>query len=105
MRKSRFADTYHAWRARGCRRVRRRGFCKSATLDEIRKHDYVLTPGALRARQEDDGEPFAKMARLAAQWRSGRSGTAGCDRANLGPWAFNAALNSALEPTHTKRYV
>src|SRR5690606_31164558 len=38
------------------------GFCKSATLDEIRsKHDYVLTPGRYvgAAAQEDDGEPFA----------------------------------------------
>ena len=48
------------------------GFCKSATLEEIRKHDHVLTPGRYvgAAPQEDDGEPFAeKMARLATQWR------------------------------------
>ena len=48
------------------------GFCKSATLEEIRKHGHVLTPGRYvgAAPQEDDGEPFAeKMARLAAQWR------------------------------------
>ena len=48
------------------------GFCKSATLDEIRKHGHVLTPGRYvgAAPQEDDGEPFAeKMACLAAQWR------------------------------------
>lgn len=45
-------------------------FCKSALLDEIRQHDYVLTPGRYvgAAEQEDDGEPFAeKMARLTAQ--------------------------------------
>ncbi|GIV82643.1 MAG: hypothetical protein KatS3mg051_1997 [Anaerolineae bacterium] len=36
------------------------GFCKSATLDEIRKHGHVLTPGRYvgAAQQEDDGEPF-----------------------------------------------
>ena len=48
------------------------GFCKSATLEEIRKHGHVLTPGRYvgAAPQEDDGEPFPeKMTRLAAQWR------------------------------------
>ncbi len=46
------------------------GYCKSATLEEIRQHDYVLTPGRYvgAAEEEDDGEPFAeKMARLTAQ--------------------------------------
>ena len=46
------------------------GFCKSVKLDEIQKHDYVLTPGryvGAKAELEDD-EPFAdKMARLTAQ--------------------------------------
>ena len=45
------------------------GFCKSATLNDIRKHDYVLTPGRYvgAAEQEADGEPFEdKMARLTA---------------------------------------
>ncbi len=43
------------------------GFCKAATLDEIRGHDYVLTPGRYvgAADVEDDGELFEeKMARL-----------------------------------------
>ncbi|PJK12223.1 restriction endonuclease subunit M [Lysobacteraceae bacterium NML120232] len=46
------------------------GFCYAATLDDIRKHDHVLTPGRYvgAAEQEDDGEPFAeKMQRLTAQ--------------------------------------
>ncbi|SCZ65311.1 class I SAM-dependent DNA methyltransferase [Thiohalomonas denitrificans] len=46
------------------------GFCKSATLEEIEKHDFVLTPGRYvgAEAQEEDGEPFAeKMARLTAQ--------------------------------------
>jgi type I restriction enzyme M protein len=36
------------------------GYCKSAKLDEIRKHDYVLTPGRYvgAAPLEDDGIPF-----------------------------------------------
>ena len=48
------------------------GFCKSATLDEVRKHGHVLTPGRYvgAEAQEDDGEPFEdKMKRLAAEWR------------------------------------
>ena len=48
------------------------GFCKSATIDEIRKHGHVLTPGRYvgAAPQPDDGVPFEdKMSRLAAQWR------------------------------------
>jgi type I restriction enzyme M protein len=42
-------------------------FCKSATLDEVRRHQYVLTPGRYvgAQAQEDDGEPFEeKMQRL-----------------------------------------
>jgi type I restriction enzyme M protein len=45
------------------------GFCKSATLDEIRGHGHVLTPGRYVGAEavEDDGEPFEeKMARLAS---------------------------------------
>ena len=46
------------------------GFCFSAGLEDIKKHDYVLTPGRYvgAEEQEDDGEPFAqKMQRLTAQ--------------------------------------
>jgi type I restriction enzyme M protein len=45
------------------------GFCKSVKLEEIRSHDYVLTPGRYvgAAEIEDDGEPFEqKMNRLTA---------------------------------------
>lgn len=60
------------------------GFCKSVTLEEIRKHGHVLTPGRYvgAAEQEEDGEPFAeKMARLAAQWREQRAEAARLDAA------------------------
>ena len=46
------------------------GFCKSATLDDIRHHNHILTPGRYvgAAEIEDDGEPFEeKMARLTAE--------------------------------------
>ncbi len=45
------------------------GFCKSATIDEIRQHGYVLTPGRYvgAAEIEDDGIPFEeKMSELSA---------------------------------------
>ena len=68
---SRIADTYHAWR-NGGDYADVPGFCKSASLEEVRKHGHVLTPGRYvgAAPQEEDGEPFQeKMTRLAAQWR------------------------------------
>jgi type I restriction enzyme M protein len=45
------------------------GFCKSAALDDIRKHSHVLTPGRYvgTGAAEEDDEPFAeKMQRLVA---------------------------------------
>ncbi len=63
------ANTYHAWQS-GTDYTDEKGFCFSAKLADIQKHDYVLTPGryvgAIEAEQ--DSEPFAeKMARLTAQ--------------------------------------
>ena len=46
------------------------GFCKAATLEEIAKHGFVLTPGRYvgAEEQEEDGEPFAeKYPRLLAE--------------------------------------
>jgi len=66
---ARVADTFHNWKkGKGYEDVP--GFCKSETLDKIKEHDYVLTPGRYVgvAEAEDDGEPFAeKMARLTSQ--------------------------------------
>lgn len=66
---SRIAQTYHAWRgekeAGEYKDVP--GFCKSATIEEIRTHGHVLTPGRYVGAEdiEDDGEPFdEKMKRL-----------------------------------------
>ena len=66
------AGAYHAWRGKRGRYEDVAGFCKSATLDEVRAHDHVLTPGRYVgvAPQPEDDEPFQeKMARLAAEWR------------------------------------
>jgi type I restriction enzyme M protein len=66
------AGTYHAWRGDpdAGEYQETPGFCKSATLEVIRQHGYVLTPGRYvgAPEQEEDDEPFeAKMARLVAQ--------------------------------------
>ena len=66
------AGTYHAWRGEeGAGEYEdEAGFCKSATTDEIRKHDHILTPGRYVGIEEveDDGEPFEeKMERLTGE--------------------------------------
>ena len=86
------ADTYHSWRSGACANDELSvmsdesktqhsklnthhsaayadvpGYCKSATLADIRKHDFVLTPGRYvgAAPLEDDGIPFeTKMAEM-----------------------------------------
>ncbi|HHX8458561.1 TPA: type I restriction-modification system subunit M [Vibrio diabolicus] len=68
------ADLYHAWKTgaevNGIAYEDQAGFCKSATLEEIKKHDFVLTPGRYVGAEEesDDGVPFGeKMATLTAK--------------------------------------
>jgi len=69
------ADAYHAWRGDKDCKVKYEdvpGFCKSATLDDIRHHGHILTPSRYVGVKEveDDGEPFEeKMARLTAELR------------------------------------
>ena len=62
-------SVYHAWR--GEKNYGKYedvlGFCKSANLQEIEKHNFILTPGRYVGvlEEEDDGEPFEeKMAKL-----------------------------------------
>ena len=56
------------------------GFCKRTTLEEIREHGNVLTPGRYvgAEAQEDDGEPFEEKItrlteRLADQMAEGKT--------------------------------
>jgi type I restriction enzyme M protein len=66
----RIAQTYHAWRTGEGAYADEPGFCKSASLDELAHHGYILTPGRYvgAADIEADGEPFEeKMERLAAK--------------------------------------
>ena len=71
---AKIAGTYHAWR--GDQAAGKysdvAGFCKRASLEDIRKHGHVLTPGRYVGAEaaEDDGEPFEeKMKRLTATLR------------------------------------
>ncbi len=71
---ARVAGTYHAWRGdKGAAEYADvPGFCKAATLDEIRSQGHVLTPGRYVGAEaaEQDDEPFdEKMRRLATTLR------------------------------------
>ncbi|PJR62506.1 type I restriction-modification system subunit M [Raoultella sp. T31] len=77
------ADTYHAWRSTPeelAERIKRgdsqlaqyedqAGFCKVATIAEMKANDYVLTPGRYvgAAEQEDDGVAFETKMRELSQ--------------------------------------
>ncbi|HPB51582.1 MAG TPA: class I SAM-dependent DNA methyltransferase [Myxococcota bacterium] len=99
---ARIADTYHAWRGEpvaapgdvpvgladgggvgqggGYQDIP--GFCKSASLDEVRKHGHVLTPGRYVGAEavEDDGIPFEeKMSVLVAKLRAQQAESARLD--------------------------
>ena len=83
---ARIADTYHAWRGEkeAGKYADVPGFCKSAPLDEVRKHSHVLTPGRYVGAEalEDDGEPFEeKMRRLTATLREQQAEAAKLDAA------------------------
>lgn len=65
-------ETFHNWQTSSAYEDVA-GFVKSATLEDLEKHDHVLTPGRYvgAAAEEDDGEPFAeKMARLTGQLKA-----------------------------------
>ena len=83
---ARIADTYHAWRGEegAGDYADKLGFCKAASLEEVRRHGHVLTPGRYigAAPQEEDDEPFEeKMTRLVAQLRDQQAEGARLDAA------------------------
>ena len=68
----RIAGTYHSWRGEQGNDEYKdiKGFCKSTKLEEIREHEYIITPGRYVGIKEieDDGEPFEdKMERLTSE--------------------------------------
>ncbi|MEK3795571.1 class I SAM-dependent DNA methyltransferase [Paenibacillus sp. FSL R7-0204] len=62
------SETYHKW-LKGEGYQDEVGFCKSASLEEIQKHDYVLTPGRyVGVKEIVDDEPFEeKMEKLVSE--------------------------------------
>ena len=57
---AKIADTYHAWRNIDGEYEDVQGFCKSADLEEVSKHDFILTPGRYVGIEEEEGDgiPF-----------------------------------------------
>ncbi|HBH13757.1 MAG TPA: N-6 DNA methylase [Clostridiales bacterium] len=67
---SKITETYHEWRNIDVNYEDIKGFCKSAKIEEIRAHEYVLTPGRYVGIEdvEDDGIPFdEKMENMTAE--------------------------------------
>jgi type I restriction enzyme M protein len=61
------AGIYHEWKAKNSKYKDVKGFCKSAKLEDIKKNDFVLTPGRYVGTEvvEEDDEAFEeKMKRL-----------------------------------------
>ncbi len=61
------ANTYASWKAQNGKYEDVLGFAKSASLDDIKEHDFVLTPGryvGFEAEEEDDEAFEKKMQRL-----------------------------------------
>jgi type I restriction enzyme M protein len=68
----RISETYHAWRGEIKNKEYQdiHGFCRSASLEEIQKQGWILTPGRFvgAEEEEDDAEVFEeKMKRLTAE--------------------------------------
>jgi type I restriction enzyme M protein len=72
----RITDTYHSWRGdKNCKQKYQdiQGYCHSAKKDEIKSHNYVLTPGRYVGAEdvEDDGIDFdEKMIALTEKLKS-----------------------------------
>ena len=75
---AKIAGTYHAWRGEGGIYEDQPGFCKAASIDDVRANNYVLMPGRYVGTEEteDDGVPFVEKlnvltAKLAEQFARG----------------------------------
>ncbi len=67
---AKIAAVYHAWRGEGGKYADIKGFCKAAKIEELRKHEHILTPGRYVGTEdvEEDDEAFEeKMKRLTSE--------------------------------------
>lgn len=66
---AKIADTYHDWKQGSENYSDQAGYCKSASLAELKANDYVLTPGRYvgAADIEDDGIAFEDKMRELSQ--------------------------------------
>ncbi len=77
------ADSFHAWQ-QGVGDEDVKGFCASAGMDDIRKHEHVLTPGRYVGAEafadkmarptEQLAEQFAESAKLEAEIKKNLAG-------------------------------
>jgi type I restriction enzyme M protein len=80
------AGTYHAWRGEKNtgEYVDLPGFCKSATIDEVRSHGYALTPGryvGAAVSQDEAGSFEEQMGHLVTMLRDQQAGAERLDDA------------------------
>ena len=64
------SDKYHSWRNLDGKYADVKGFCASVNVEEVIKHDYIVTPGRYVGAEdldEDDEEFDEKMERLISQ--------------------------------------
>lgn len=77
---ARIADAYHQWRNKGGKYEDVQGFCKSASLEEVKANNYVLSPGRYVGTEveEDDGVSFEEKmksltTKLAEQFKESKA--------------------------------
>lgn len=64
---SKVADAYHSWRNHDGGYEDIPGFCRSVLRDEIRGHDFILTPGRYVGAEDFEGEEEPIEVRLASR--------------------------------------